>query len=327
MLFPITAGTQINDLLGRFGLPGGLAGAYLDGLSGNPLGALINLKDAFDEVLRGAGTTGAERRASQSCPHAHPARPSAAIAKCAALCGAGYAPGFGGPSPLAIAAGLAAAGTVGRPAALAGPALLSSMVPSVGVKTLALGGLAGLMGGGFGFGMLGGAGVGSFNPNAAPGRINNTNPLYERAHQAQVAGVLQDPSLTVEDKVTLMLMLIMKKMDRDIERQTQYVNSIQQQQSNREKAGQGLSLLGTAGGAVVGSIVPGLGTAVGSKLGGALGGAAGQMAQGGNSPSIDVETMKMKRMIDKRSQMFDMLRQIIDKYNETAKGVIQSIGR
>ena len=37
--------------------------------------------------------------------------------------------------------------------------------------------------------------------------------------------------------------------------------------------------------------------------------------------------MKLKRMVDKRSQMFDMLRQIIDKYNETAKNIIQSIGR
>ena len=37
--------------------------------------------------------------------------------------------------------------------------------------------------------------------------------------------------------------------------------------------------------------------------------------------------MKLKRLIDKRSQMFDMLRQIIDKYNETAKNIIQSMGR
>ena len=43
--------------------------------------------------------------------------------------------------------------------------------------------------------------------------------------------------------------------------------------------------------------------------------------------AIDVETMKMKRLIDKRGQMFDMLRQIIDKYNQTAKGIIESIGR
>jgi hypothetical protein len=43
--------------------------------------------------------------------------------------------------------------------------------------------------------------------------------------------------------------------------------------------------------------------------------------------SIDVELMKLKRMIDKREQQFDMLRQIIDKYNQTAKGIIDSMGR
>jgi hypothetical protein len=40
---------------------------------------------------------------------------------------------------------------------------------------------------------------------------------------------------------------------------------------------------------------------------------------------IDVETMKLKRLIDKRSQTFDILRQIIAKYNETAKGIIDSM--
>ena len=42
---------------------------------------------------------------------------------------------------------------------------------------------------------------------------------------------------------------------------------------------------------------------------------------------IDVESMRLKRLIDKRSQMFDMLRQVIDKYNQTAKGMIDSVGR
>lgn len=54
---------------------------------------------------------------------------------------------------------------------------------------------------------------------------------------------------------------------------------------------------------------------------------ANKVASLDNAPSIDIETMKLKRQIDKRSQMFDMLRQIIDKYNETAKGIIDSIGR
>jgi hypothetical protein len=101
--------------------------------------------------------------------------------------------------------------------------------------------------------------------------------------------VLADPSLTVEDKVCLMLMVIMKQMDQQIEQQANYINKLQQQQQGGGKGGKG-------GG-------------------------------GGSGPSIDVETMKLKRLIDKRSQMFDMLRQIIDKYNQTAKGIIDSMGR
>jgi hypothetical protein len=154
-------------------------------------------------------------------------------------------------------------------------------------------------------GPRGGRGYGSWNPLAMPGLTNNTNPAYEAAHQAQTASVLADPSLTVEDKVTLLIMLIMNKMDKDIERQAQYINSIQQQQSSREPGG-------------------GQGQ-YGFGAGGPFAGAGGEA--GGNSPSIDVETMKLKRLIDKRSQMFDMLRQIIDKYNQTAKGIIDSIGR
>lgn len=114
----------------------------------------------------------------------------------------------------------------------------------------------------------------------------------------ETAAILNDSSLTVEDKVCLMLMAIMKKMDEEIEKQAQYVNSLQQQQSKK-----------------------------GGKGGGGKGGGKGGGGGGGSSPSIDVETMKLKRLIDKRGQMFDMLRQIIDKYNETAKNVIQSIGR
>jgi hypothetical protein len=296
---------------------------------------------------------------------------------------------------------------------------------------LALGGLGGMMSAGIGgsnlnlmndglasaqlgvngFGALaslGGGGMGSWNPLAMPGRINNTNPIYEYAHQAQVAGVMMDPSLSVEDKVTLMLMLIMKKMDRDIARQAQYINSIQQQQSKNHGKGKavggpggllGLPLGGALGsklgGATVGklggaailkpnsigkeikksfkgktiknrfkkvkkslkgknikkklrkkrnrlkknplkAIATGTGLVGGGALGGVLGGALGGALGGvpgklgglpSAAPSIDVETMKLKRMIDKRGQMFDMLRQIIDKYNETAKGLIQSMGR
>lgn len=46
-----------------------------------------------------------------------------------------------------------------------------------------------------------------------------------------------------------------------------------------------------------------------------------------SAPSIDVETMKLERMIQKRSQLFNMLNQIMEKYDATAKGIIQSLGR
>jgi hypothetical protein len=95
---------------------------------------------------------------------------------------------------------------------------------------------------------------------------------------------LNDPSLSVEDKVTLLLMQIMKKTDKEIEQQANNLQRLQAQ------GGQG---------------------------------ANGQQG----TPSIDVESMKLKRLIDKRNQMFDTLRQIVDKYNQTAKGIIDTVSR
>jgi hypothetical protein len=168
----------------------------------------------------------------------------------------------------------------------------------------------------FGFGLLDGAGFGSGNPLAMPGRIGNTNPAYEAAHTAQVSSVMNDPSLSVEDKIMLCLMLICKKMDNDIENQMQYINAIQNQQANRQKKGQALGAIGTIAGGVIGG-------PVGAGIGGSIGGKAGG---GGNSaPSVDIETKKLERMITKRAQMFEMLSNIMKKYDETAKNTIQQI--
>jgi hypothetical protein len=54
---------------------------------------------------------------------------------------------------------------------------------------------------------------------------------------------------------------------------------------------------------------------------------SGRTSQPESSPSVDVETMKLQGMIQKRSQMFQMLSNILDKYNSTAKGIIDSMGR
>jgi hypothetical protein len=149
---------------------------------------------------------------------------------------------------------------------------------------------------------IGGPGGGAMPMGGADALGMSGDPSMERSAMGMsgcngggggddIGAMLNDGGLTVEDKITLMIMMIMKKMDQDIEKQANYINSLQQQQQGGGKGG-------------------------GGKGGG-----------GGGAPSIDVETMKLKRMIDKRSQMFDMLRQIIDKYNQTAKGIIDSMGR
>jgi hypothetical protein len=104
-----------------------------------------------------------------------------------------------------------------------------------------------------------------------------------------ISQVMNDSSLTVEDMVTLMIMLIMQKMDQDIKREAERINKLQQQQSDYKNKNDNKEMP--------------------------------------NSPSIDIETLKLKRLVDKRSQMFDLLRQIIDKYNQTAKGIIDTMGR
>ena len=48
------------------------------------------------------------------------------------------------------------------------------------------------------------------------------------------------------------------------------------------------------------------------------GGAAG-------SPSIDVETQKLKRSMQKRAELFDVLGKIMERHNQSAKNVIQSM--
>ena len=322
-----SVGTNINDFLGFFGVKGAGVGAVVDGLSDNQLGVLQNMSDMWAETAFGP-TGPLDRRMMELMsggilPFLAMASPKDAYPQMAVLASSGYAGSAAGLAIMQAHMGGMTA-LAGNPAAYLA-AMSGATTQSHGANGLAQHPFLGLLAGGFanilGFqgpagggampwdnsGPLGGRGSGSWNPNAMPGRINNTNPAYESFHQMEVAGVLADPSLTVEDKVTLLIMLIMKKMDKDIERQAQYINSIQQQQSNRNaggKAGKG---------------------AAGGVTGGTAGNATGNF--GGNSPSIDVETMKLKRMVDKRSQMFDMLRQIIDKYNQTAKGIIDSIGR
>lgn len=99
----------------------------------------------------------------------------------------------------------------------------------------------------------------------------------ERPDPMQAA--LDDPSLTVEDKVALAFMLIIKKYDKRILAQSEKLERLQ------------------------------------------------NGAASGRSTSIDVEALKLSRMVTKQAQMADTLKSVLEKYNQTAKGVTDSIGR
>jgi hypothetical protein len=53
------------------------------------------------------------------------------------------------------------------------------------------------------------------------------------------------------------------------------------------------------------------------------GGGDGKTISGGETPSIDTEMMKLKQQTDRRGQLFDTMRQVVEKYDESAQGAIQ----
>lgn len=93
--------------------------------------------------------------------------------------------------------------------------------------------------------------------------------------RAEANEIRRDPSLTEDDKMALVLQLVIADIESQLEQQARLVESLHSS--------------------------PG--------------------------PTLDVETMKLKRLIDKRSEMFDILRELIDGNNQTAKSIIDSMGR
>jgi hypothetical protein len=115
--------------------------------------------------------------------------------------------------------------------------------------------------------------------------------------KSQANPVLNDPRLTIEDKITLLLMLIAKQMDEEITRQASLVQAETPPPAPRPPGWP------VGGPPMIQPIVPPTSSGI----------------------SVDVEMQKLKRMIDKRNQMFDMLGKIMDQYNERSKSVIQNI--
>ncbi len=80
-----TLGTQVNDLLGSLGIQGGLIGAQVDALAGNPLGVLRNLQDGYTEAATGRATNKWQRQRNERPfgPFGLVPRPGAALRRLA----------------------------------------------------------------------------------------------------------------------------------------------------------------------------------------------------------------------------------------------------
>jgi hypothetical protein len=150
-----------------------------------------------------------------------------------------------------------------------------------------------------------------------------------RFAREEMKNILQDPSLTVEDQVTFLLFLMMKTMDSQIERQGKHILELQLNgvESEAKKRAQGQATTQNNAPRGWGAAADQNGQANGWGAAANGNGASADTDAKAKLQSIDVEVVNLKRMIDKRSQVFDMLRQIVDKYNQTAKGIIDSIGR
>lgn len=134
--------------------------------------------------------------------------------------------------------------------------------------------------GGEGAGEAGGAdGAGAADGKGAAG---GKGAAESSSDGGSVSDIMSDPSLTMEDKIVMMLMKIMNEMDDEIEAQAKKIEDLQ---SKAKKNG------------------------------------------GSGDTSIDTETMKLSRLTQKRGNMFDTLRTVIDQYDKTADNMIQSMGR
>lgn len=214
--------------------------------------------------------------------------------------GAG-APGAGAPGAGGPGAG-GQPGGAGEGQNLLGLMILGALAQLLGAA--GAGGPGGAAGAGQGGGAAPGAGPGGAGGAGSPGGAGAPGGGAAPAGGAGGAGdgveenaIMNDSSLSVEDKVMLLLMAVMKKMDKEIEQQMQHINKMQQQQKS-----------------------PGGGTQLGKMGGGGPGG-------GSSDSSTDVETQKLQRLIQKRSQMFEMCGKIMQKYDDTAKTVLQNMGR
>ncbi|MEZ4647935.1 MAG: hypothetical protein R3E97_03970 [Candidatus Eisenbacteria bacterium] len=187
-----------------------------------------------------------------------------------------------------------------------------------------------LFGNGNGGGSAGG--TGSASGNGATGGAGDTG------------SILSDPSLSLEDKLALLMAKLTEHMDKQIEDK---MKAIEQQMANEKSGGangsQGgagglLGGLGSIAGGAFGTAVGGpLGGMLGSQLGGSLGGSLGSAAGGSsssggangsggeNSSNLQLLQTQLQQLMQKRQQMFQTMSNILKSLHDTSMNTIRQL--
>jgi hypothetical protein len=166
------------------------------------------------------------------------------------------------------------------------------------IQQMLAGGMGGGGGGGMFPGMPGMPGGGMYIPGMTPMSMMNNNPMESMMRSCMMTSVLMDPSLSVEDKVMILLMLVCNFKDRDIEREM------------RDMANTG----GVPGAMGQPGKVPYPGRSMGPMM-------------GDNSEGQDIKAARIQRLVQSRQSIFEMLTKVMESYDRTKREVAQAMGR
>jgi hypothetical protein len=102
---------------------------------------------------------------------------------------------------------------------------------------------------------------------------------------AEIDAILADPNISIEDKISMILLKIMELMDQKIDAKLKEIRDVQATPSEEGNA------------------------------------------EGSSQKSMDTLNFELQRLATKRSQLFDTMSAIVNKYDQTAQRIIQNLGQ
>ena len=219
-------------------------------------------------------------------------------------------PSFGRvPSPFAMLGALQASPLLG---AFAGPGALS-LLASAGPMGVASGFLDRVLGG---IGRGGGGPAGSAVGGSSGNRVGS-----------ETQSIFNDPSLSFEEKMAMLLMTLAEKQEKEIEAHMAKMDRSGKGSGGAGSVGGGIGgiLQGALGGFMAGGPIGAVLGGVSSLFGGGGGGGAGTSAAGEGQKSEQRMAAELQMMQEKLSRLYSTLSNVMKSFHQTASNAIRNI--